>query len=310
MTRWGLTLPLPNLPLREHAELGARRRGGRVHGPVERRDEWARRLYAAGAVGGLDRAGAAGHRRGRRLHPRAGPAGPAGGRPGGRQQRQVRAGHRRLLGPNRRGLEPDGVREAADQDVADARVPAGGVLRRAHVDGLQARAATGGAIADRARGPARQDAQARGREGRRRVHQLPPPCRAAQGHRGARRRAPGLRAAVPLLLPARRAGPGRAPGPVHVRLLRHRAGVRGVLSLARLRRSDRRDGRRLEGEGPRGRRGSRPVGADRGHIHLRDARRDARAPGGLRGRRHHAADRDPDHDPRSVRGDDRGAGAG
>ena len=53
----------------------------------------------------------------------------------------------------------------------------------------------------------------------------------------------GLRAALPFLLPARRARGGRAAGPLHVLLLHHRAGLRGLLPLARLRRADRPDGR-------------------------------------------------------------------
>ena len=61
------------------------------------------------------------------------------------------------------------------------------------------------------------------------------------------RRARGLRAPLPVLLPARGARAGRAARAVHVRLLRHGAGVRGVLPLARLRRADRRDGARPGG---------------------------------------------------------------
>ena len=51
---------------------------------------------------------------------------------------------------------------------------------------------------------------------------------------------------------AGRARAGRAAGAVHVRLLRHGAGLRGLLPLARPRRRDRRDGRGLGRQGPRG----------------------------------------------------------
>ena len=62
--------------------------------------------------------------------------------------------------------------------------------------------------------------------------------------------APELRAALPLLLPAGRARAGRADRPVHVRLLRHRARLRRLLSLARPHRRDRRDVRGVGGQGP------------------------------------------------------------
>jgi alkanesulfonate monooxygenase SsuD/methylene tetrahydromethanopterin reductase-like flavin-dependent oxidoreductase (luciferase family) len=75
-----------------------------------------------------------------------------------------------------------------------------------------------------------------------------------------------------------------------------------------LRRADRRDGRRL-GNGRSPERGGRgPVGADRGHVHLRLAATDARAPRRLRRRRRHPADPHPDRHPGQARRDDRGAG--
>ena len=52
-------------------------------------------------------------------------------------------------------------------------------------------------------------------------------------------------------LPGRARG-GRAAGPLHVLLLHHRPGLRRLLPLARLRRADRRDGRRLGGGRPPG----------------------------------------------------------
>jgi len=54
------------------------------------------------------------------------------------------------------------------------------------------------------------------------LHQLPAAGRAAQGGRAASGRARGLRAALPLLLPAGRAQGGRAAGPLHVLLLHNR----------------------------------------------------------------------------------------
>ncbi len=58
-------------------------------------------------------------------------------------------------------------------------------------------------------------------------------------------RAGGLRAALPLLLPAGRARGGRAAGALHVLLLHHRPRLHRLLPLARLRRGDRRDARGL-----------------------------------------------------------------
>ena len=54
--------------------------------------------------------------------------------------------------------------------------------------------------------------------------------------RPARQGARGFRAALPFLLPARRARGGRAAGPLHVLLLHHSPGLRSLLPLARLRR--------------------------------------------------------------------------
>ena len=107
---------------------------------------------------------------------------------------------------------------------------------------------------------------------------------AAEGDRAARRRRRRVRAAVPLLLPAGRARAGRAAGPVHVLLLHHRAGLRGLLPLARLRARDRRDGRRLGGQGPPGRGGGGALGADRGHVRLRHPGGDEGSARRLRGR--------------------------
>ena len=84
------------------------------------------------------------------------------------------------------------------------------------------------------------------------------PSRSPSSSTGAAR---GVRAPLPVLLPAGRARAGRAAGPLHVRLLRHRAGLRGLLPLARPRRGDRRDVRgagrpRTATARPRRRRGS------------------------------------------------------
>ena len=147
--------------------------------------------------------------------------------------------------------------------------------------------------------------RAGGRAGRRRLHQLPAAGRAAEGDRAARRRAGGLRAALPLLLHPRRARAGRAAGPLHVLLLHHRPRLRQLLPLARLRRADRADGRRLGGRRPPGGRGGRALGADRGHVHLRHPGADEGAARRLRRGRHHPADPDPDRHAGQARRDDR-----
>ena len=124
---------------------------------------------------------------------------------------------------------------------------------------------------------------------RRRVHQLPAALRPREGGRRARGRARGLRAPLPFLLPPRRARAGRAAGAVHVRLLHQRPGLRGLLPLARPRRRDRRDVRGVGGEGPRARDRRRAVGADRGDVHLRRAGAMRERLDAVRRRRHHAA---------------------
>ena len=55
----------------------------------------------------------------------------------------LRARHRLLLGPDRRRLERDPLREAAEPGARDARVPAHGARRRAHRERLQARDGAG-----------------------------------------------------------------------------------------------------------------------------------------------------------------------
>ena len=173
--------------------------------------------------------------------------------------------------------------------------------------GFKLETAPAAAGADRARGAARQDAGSGGGARRGRLHQLPAARRPAQGDRAAGGRAAGLRAALPLLLPAGRARGGRAAGPLHVLLLHHRPGLRRLLPLARLRRADRPDGRRLGGGRPPGSGRGGALGADRGHVRLRRPRADARAPRRLRRRRRDAADPHPDRAAGCARRDDRGA---
>ncbi len=83
----------------------------------------------------------------------------------------------------------------------------------------------------------------------------------------------GLRAALPLLLRPGTARGDRADRALHVRLLRHRARVRELLPLARPRRRDRRDVRALGRQGPPGGDGRSPVGPDRGDLPPRRAAR-------------------------------------
>ena len=66
-----LTLPFAGVPLRDHRAARRGRRGGRLRRPVERRDDRPRRLHAARARGGVDRADAPRHRRRERVHARA-----------------------------------------------------------------------------------------------------------------------------------------------------------------------------------------------------------------------------------------------
>ena len=115
------------------------RRGGGLHRPVDRRDGGAGRLHAAGAERRLDRADAARERHRRRLPARPGAAGAGGGGARRRLRRALRARHRHLLGPDRRRLERDPVREAAVEDPRDARIPPPRARGRAHLDPLQAR---------------------------------------------------------------------------------------------------------------------------------------------------------------------------
>ncbi len=225
MTRWGLTLPLPNLPLREHAELArvAEAAGytdlwsGETNGPdgftpLALSAAWTERArLGTGVVGVFTRGPAL-------LAQQAAALADASN---GRFVLGIGASSDRIVeGWNQMAFAKPLTKMSQTLEFLRAafsgeRTSTGFKLEQPPAEPLPiVLAALRGKMLE-----------ARGRAGRRRVHQLPPPCRAAQGHRGARRRAPGLRVTVPLLLPARRAGPGRAPGPVHVRLLRHRAGV-------------------------------------------------------------------------------------
>ncbi len=65
-----------------------------------------------------------------------------------------------------------------------------------------------------------------------------------------------------------------------------------------LRRADRSHDRCLGVGGPSSRCRGRPLGADRGHVRLRHPGGDEGTPRGLRRRRHHPADPDPDRHPR------------
>ncbi len=197
-------------------------------------------------------------------------------------------GHRRLLGPHRRGLERHPLREAVLEGQGDARLPGRRARGRAH-----ARTASS---SRRSRSTRSRWSWPRSAAGCCRLaveradgaftNFLPDlgPAPGGRGHRGRSRR---LRAPVPLLLPPGHARRGRADRPLHVLLLHHGPGLRGVLPLARPRRRDRPDGRGVEGEGPPEGRGRGAVGADRRDVHPRRARRDARAPRPLhRGRDH------------------------
>ena len=88
--------------------------------------------------------------------------------------RALRARDRRLLGPDRRGLERDPLRAPAVEGRGDARVPAPGARRGPNPENGFKLEQAPPAGADRARRAARKDAAARGRESRRRLHQLPP----------------------------------------------------------------------------------------------------------------------------------------
>ena len=117
MGRWGLTVPLPNLPLRDHAELvaGAEAAGytdlwsGETAGPdgftpLALSAAWTERTrLGTGVVGVFTRGPAL-------LAQQAAALSDA-------SDGRFVLGHRRLLGPDRRGLEPDAVLEAADQDL-------------------------------------------------------------------------------------------------------------------------------------------------------------------------------------------------
>ncbi len=247
------------LPLREHGAARPPRRGGRLHGHLDGRDPGPRRVHAAGSRRRLDRARPPRHRRRRRLHPRAGAARPAGGRPRRRQRRALRARDRRLLGPHRRGLERDDVRAAA---VARSRRPSTSCAPPSPASGP-----TTGFKLEQAPAAALPIVLAalRGKMLRLAVEKADgaftnflPLSGLPKVTDAARRGAGGLRARLPLLLPARRARGGRAAGAVHVLLLHHRPRLRGVLPLARPRRADRRDGRRLAAKDRAGRRGGAP----------------------------------------------------
>ena len=255
---------------------GAReaRRGGRLHRPLERRDQRARRLHAAGAERRLDRAGAARDRDRRRLPARPGAARPGGGGARRRLRRALRARHRLLLGPDRRRLERDPLREAAEQGARDARLPAHGArpasAPRAASSSRRRPAAAG---ADRARGAARQDARARGRA--RPTAPSPTSCRSAGCRRWPRQLEgapegfellcrffclPGEREAVEPL--ARFMFSSYITVPVYAAFYRW-LGYGEQIDA---------DGRGLGRRRPPGRRGGGALGADRGDVHLRLAR--------------------------------------
>ena len=134
MARWGLTLPLPATLASRSRGPGQARRGGRIHRPLDRRDQRSRRVHAARAERRLDRERAARDRRRRGLPAGARAARPGGGGAGRRLRRPLRPRDRLLLGPDRRRLERDPVREAAEPGPRDGRVP------RAALDGERGRA--------------------------------------------------------------------------------------------------------------------------------------------------------------------------
>ena len=124
MSRWGLTLPLPGCRCAPRAStFGAPRPPATPTCGAARPTAPTASPRSPLAAAWTERA-AARHRRRRRLHARPGAARPAGGGARRRQRRPLRARDRRLLGPDRRGLERDPVRAAADAGLRDGRLPA------------------------------------------------------------------------------------------------------------------------------------------------------------------------------------------
>ena len=285
-------------------------RGRRLHRHLVRRDAGARWLHAADAGVELDRADAARDRRRRRLPARPGTARDGGRGARRRQRRSLRARHRLLLQRDRRTLERDPLRAAAVQGLARRSTSC---ARRSPAS------APAAASSSRRRPPPRYRSSSRrcaarccGWRPRRPTAPSPTSCRspASTGRRAARRAPagfellcrffcmPGEREQVEPI--ARFMFASYATVPVYEKFFRWLG--HGP--------SDRRDGRGLAREGSRAGAGGRPLGADRGDLHPRRARRDAASVSTLRGRRHHAADPHPDHNAGQDRRADRGARAG
>ena len=216
-----------------------------------------------------------GHRHRRRLPARPGAARPGGGGARRRLGRALRARHRLLLGPDRRRLERHPLRAAAEPRCGRRSTSCDAALAGERTaSGFKLETRAGAAGADRARGAARQDARAGGRARRRRLHQLPAARRPAQGRPAQLDGAPegfellcrffclpGEREEVEPL--ARFMFSSYITVPVYAAFYRW-LGYGEQIDA---------DGRRLGGGRPPGRRGGRALGADRGDVHLRLARR-------------------------------------
>ena len=181
--RWGLTVAAHRaVRCRDNEDLVRRAEAAGYTDLWSRRDQRARRLHAARPGRGLDRAGAARHRRRRRLRSGAGAARPGGG---GARRRLAAVASRSASAPPRTGSSRAGTgcRSRSRSARCRRRID---FLRTALAGeradgGFKLERAPERAGADHPRGAARQDAAARGREGRRGLHQLPAPGGPAEG---------------------------------------------------------------------------------------------------------------------------------
>ena len=182
--------------------------------------------------------------------PRA--AGAAGRGARRRVRRPLRARHRRLVGPDRRGLERDAVREAPQSRSprrSTSCAPALAGERTA--SGFKLETAPAERDPDRPRRAARQDAALAVEKADGAFTNFLPLSGLPQVDGAARRTRPeGFELLCRFFCLAGRARAGRADRPLHVLLLHHRPGLRELLPLARPRREDRPDGRGLGRQGP------------------------------------------------------------
>ena len=297
MQRWGLTLPLPSLPLRDHAELvrGAEAAGytdlwsGETQGPDGFTPARARR--------GLDRAGPPRHRRRRRLHPRARRCWPS----------RRRRSPTRATGASRSGSAPRRTGSSRAGTRCRSRSRCRRSPRRSTSSTPRSRASAPRPASSSSRRPPSRSpivlAALRGKMLRLAVERAAGaftnflPLAGLPRVTAELERAPrGLRAPLPLLLPPRASAsrssrwrgscsPPTSTVPVYEAFFRWLGYGERIDEMVR----------GLEGQGSRGRRRRGAVGRDRGHVRLRDARRDAGAPRRIRRRGDHAADPDPDH---------------